>query len=147
MQADVFPLIVFDLDRDLGLRLAFGSLDPGLDRVVLPADRNSLRKLAPLIGYQFPLGFLPGDTLDFDGDSGNWAVVRPPNGADDQGVVFVGGVGLCAGLSRMERRHAKSVAGCKNQQQDRANNIPDGDATMSHPWPHATPLPLLRPLP
>src|SRR5580704_933811 len=102
MQADVFPLIVFDLDRNLGLGLTFGRLDLGLDRIVPPADRNSLRKLTLSVRHQFPLGFFPGGTLDLDRDTGDWAIVWSPNGSHDQSVVFVCGVRLQTGIRRKE---------------------------------------------
>src|SRR5450432_4091995 len=100
MQADVFPFIVFDLDGNLRLGLAFGSLDVGLDDVVLPAWGNSLRKLTSLVRHEVPLGFLAGNAVDRDGNSRDWTVVRPPHGPGNQGVVFGYGVLLRFGARR-----------------------------------------------
>src|SRR5664279_4452727 len=100
MQTDVFPFIVFDLDGNLRLRLAFGGLDVGLDDVVLPAWWNSLGKLTSLVRHEVPLGFLAGNAVDRDGNASQRMVVRPPNGSGNQGAVFRYGVLLRIGSRR-----------------------------------------------
>src|SRR5664279_207646 len=142
MQANVFPFIVFDLNRNLRLGLALWDLDLGLDDVVLPARRNALRKLAPWVGHQFPLGFLAGSAADGDRNAGERMFVRPPDGADDQGVVPGGSVLLRAGMGRSERP-GNQRATARQQHENKRGPA----ATMGQATAHATPLPLLPRLP
>src|SRR5271157_116174 len=147
MQADVLPLIVFDLDCDFRLGLAFRGLDVGLDDVILPAHRNSLRKLTSLVRHKLPLGFLAGGSPDLDGNAGSRAGVRSPNGSDDQGVVFGCGLLLRFTNRQMERYSDQSATACKPQPQARTMSKRGLATPVRQTTAHATLLPLRPQLP
>ena len=140
MQTDIFPFIVFDLDGDLRLGLAFGGLDVGLDDVVLPARGNSLGKFTSLVRHQVPLGLLSGGGTDRDGHVRYGVVVRPPHGSGNQGVVFGYGVLLWIGTGRRERGCHQRAAGCQQYQNGRAAS--GFTAAIRQPDAQATHLPL-----
>jgi hypothetical protein len=51
MQADVFPLIIVNVDRDFRLGLPLGHLDIGLDYIVLTSGRHALGEFPVSVGH------------------------------------------------------------------------------------------------
>ena len=102
MQSDVLALVVGDLYGDFRLGLAFRGFNVGLDDVILRAGRHTLRELAPAVGRQFPFRFFGGGRADLDGNSRHWAIVRTPDGTNNQRVVL--GRTLLRGRRREKRQ-------------------------------------------
>src|SRR5271169_7109974 len=83
MDSDVLAFIIVDLNRDLGLGLAFGHLDVSLDDVFVRTRRNALCELTTVIGDKFPFRLFVGGAADLDGNPRCRSIIRSPNGADD----------------------------------------------------------------
>src|ERR1700754_568014 len=71
VDADILPLIVVNVDGGFRLGCAFGSLDVGLNDVVLFADRHALGEFAHAIRYLLPAKLLFRSTPNTNGNSGH----------------------------------------------------------------------------
>src|SRR5271167_2392758 len=89
MNADVLPLVVVDVDRNLRLRLALGRLYIGLNDVVISPNRDPLGEFSTPVGNELPPWLLVGDPTDVDWNSSYRMVVGPPDRTVDQGVVLL----------------------------------------------------------
>src|SRR5665811_992814 len=115
MQADVFPLIIVDVDRDFRLGLPLGHLDIGLDYIVLTSGRHALG--------EFPV--FVGGPPNRDGNASRRMLVRPPHRAVNQRIVIFWSwrSGLNNGRSRLKRVGLDGSS--RNQEQE-------GSTTSKH---------------
>src|SRR5512146_3501813 len=90
MQADVDPLVIFDMCFSFRLLLLLGYLDVGPDDVVGTAYGEALGELALVIGNEFPFRLFLVGTADFDGDTVGRVIVLVPDGSVDERVVVLG---------------------------------------------------------
>src|SRR5208283_1576672 len=102
MQANIFPLIIVDVDCDFRPGLALGRLDIGLDDVILSTGRYALGKFPTAIGHEFPLRLLTGGPPNRNRNASRRMLVRVPHCAINQGVVILGG--LRGGLNKVKTR-------------------------------------------
>ncbi len=100
MQANIFPLIIVDVDCDFRLGLALRHLDVGLDYVILTSGRNTLGKFAAAIGYELPLRLLTRSPPNGNGNTRLRMFVRSPYCAVNQSIVIFRG--LRSGLNKVK---------------------------------------------
>src|ERR1700722_5314789 len=99
-QPGVFAFVIIDVYFDLAdlmQGLAVGSLHAFQicrKDVIRFAGRNALGKFSAMVGVDLPLGFFVLSAADFDRDAVDRPVVGAPDGAENQGVLFLGGLGV-----------------------------------------------------
>src|SRR5450759_659111 len=102
MQANVFPLIIVDVDCDLRLGLPLAHFDLCLDYVILTSDRHALGEFPVSVGHEFPPRLLAGGPPNRDWNTSRRMLVRIPHRAVNQGVVILWG--LRGGLNKARSR-------------------------------------------
>src|SRR5664280_165295 len=112
MQADVFPLIIVNVDRDFRLGLPLGHLDIGLDYIVLTSGRHALGEFPVSVGHQVPLRLFAGGSPNRDGNTSRRMLVRPPHRAVNQRIVIFWSwrSGLNNGSSRNQEQEGSTTS-------------------------------------
>lgn len=101
MQADVLPLLTFDVDLDFCFKslllilmgfwcaIFYGSnLRGAIHNIVGRPGRHTLRKFAPMIGKELPVRTLFPQGMHFHLDSIERVVIRPISSAEDKSIIL-----------------------------------------------------------
>src|ERR1700731_2667372 len=95
MQANVDPLVILNMDRNLTKQMPgpsvrrFEVLKVGPDHIIRLARVDALSELAGMIGIKLPLRLFVLSAANLDLDAVNGMIVRTPDGAKDERVGLV----------------------------------------------------------
>jgi hypothetical protein len=99
MQADVLPLLTFDVDLDFRFKsllfmgfwcaIFYGSnFHDAIHNIVGRPRRHTLGKFAPMIGKELPVRTLFPQGMHFHLDSIERVVIRPISSAEDKSIIL-----------------------------------------------------------